>query len=91
MTTLTLNKVTFQELININNNLYLPLKKFNSLSDFKSICSRMRLSNGRFFPIPILLGISKLEKERIIKYSKIKLLYRKKKLDIWKISKFFNK
>ena len=47
----------------------------------------MRLSNGRFFPIPILLGISKLEKERIIKYSKIKLLYIKKN---WIFGKFQN-
>jgi len=80
VTSLTLDKITFQELININNNLYLPLKTFNSLNDFKSICSKMKLSNSKFFPIPILHGISKLQKEKIKKFNKIKLLYRKKKI-----------
>ena len=90
MTSLTLDKITFQELININNNLYLPLKTFNSLNDFKSICSKMKLSNGKFFPIPVLHGISKLQKERIEKFNKIKLLYRKKKIGYLENFKVFS-
>ena len=82
MGTLIIDKLTFQELLNINNNLYLPLKTFNNFQDFESICSKMKLSNGKFFPIPILLGISILQKEKINNFKKINLEYRKKKLDI---------
>lgn len=80
MGTLIIDKLTFQELLNINNNLYLPLKTFNNFQDFESICSKMKLSNGKFFPIPILLGISILQKEKINNFKKINLEYRKKKI-----------
>ncbi|OUV60976.1 MAG: hypothetical protein CBC82_07515 [Cellvibrionales bacterium TMED122] len=90
MTTLTLDKITFQELININNNLYLPLRNFNSLRDFKNICSKMKLSNGKFFPLPILFGISKLQKGKIEKFTKIKLLYRKRKIGTLENFKIFS-
>lgn len=50
----------------------------------------MQLSNGKFFPLPILFGISKLQKEKIAKFTKIKLLYRKRKIGILENFKIFS-
>ena len=50
----------------------------------------MKLSNSKFFPIPILLGTSKVQKEKIKEFNKIKLLYRKKKIGLLENFKIFS-
>ena len=54
MEQLRIDKSTFQELVNVNINLYHPLKRFNSYQDFENICTKKKMKNGKFFPIPIL-------------------------------------
>jgi sulfate adenylyltransferase len=43
----------------IISNLFNPLKTFMNKDDWSSVCAKMKLSDGTFFPLPVTLAINK--------------------------------
>ena len=69
---------SYLELENISNGSFYPLSGFMNKEDFISVCKTMRLTNGKIFPIPIILPISDKDKEKIELGRKLYLTYNKK-------------
>ena len=89
MEQLRIDKSTFQELVNVNINLYHPLKRFNSYQDFENICTKKKMKNGKFFPIPILFGISNSQMSKIKNSKKIQIIYKNEKIALIRNFKIF--
>ena len=64
--TIKLNKEQVKDVKNIAGQVYFPLKGFLRKKDYETVVSKMRLSNGKVWPIPIVLDIKKS------KYNEIK-------------------
>ncbi len=79
---LNINFDTYLELEKISNGSFSPLEGFMEEKDFYSVCEKMRLANGRLFPLPILLPISAIEAESIKLNDEIFLYYNKKKIGV---------
>lgn len=79
------------ELKSIAFGVYSPLEGFMTKTDFNSVLKRMTLKSGVFWPIPIILDISKSEAESLNKQEKIFLMDQngKKKLAIMKVEEIF--
>jgi len=75
--TLVLNKEQIKDVKNIANGVYSPLTGFLKEDDFKKVVSEMRLGDGTVWPIPIVLDVSKKEKEEIEGEEKILLVDQK--------------
>src|SRR6266478_2555477 len=58
MPALRLDEREISELEMIATGAYSPLEGFLSRSDYASVCTRMRLTNGAAWPIPITLSIT---------------------------------
>ena len=67
---------TYLELEKIAENAFFPLKGFMTEKDFISVVNKMRLNNGKLFPLPVLLPIKFKEKEKLKINQKIFLRYR---------------
>ena len=76
-----INHNNLLDIINLNFNVYYPLKEFVSKKDFLLITRKCRLVNNEFFPLPIFINISlhlynKYKSHKIIKaYYKSKKVY----------------
>ena len=66
---ININIDTYLELEKISNGSFYPLKGFMEEKDFYSVCHNFRLFNGRLFPMPILLPISKIQAESNFNHS----------------------
>ena len=55
---LDINFESYLELEKISNGSFYPLKGFMNEENFKSVVNEMRLTNGKLFPIPVLLPIT---------------------------------
>ena len=75
---ININFDTYLELEKISNGSFYPLKGFMVEKDFYSVSEHMRLSNGRLFPLPILLPITKNMADNIKINEEVFLYYRKK-------------
>ena len=60
---------------NLYNNLYLPITEFCDLDDVRSISESFKLSNGKFFPLPLLLHATQEQAAQLKGCSKCILLY----------------
>lgn len=72
-------KISFNaylELEKIAENVFFPLEGFMTEKDFISVVNKMRLNNGKLFPLPVLLPIKLRDKEKIKINKKIFLTYR---------------
>ena len=58
MAKIHINKNQFSDLINLFNDVFLPLKNFVSKKEFLQIINNKRFKN-QFFPIPIFFGVTK--------------------------------
>ena len=67
---------SYLELEKIAEKVFYPLKGFMTEKDFISVLKEMRLSNGKLFPIPVLLPISIKDKEEVEVNKKIFLKYK---------------
>jgi len=67
---------------------YYPLKSFHNKKDLESVLIKMKLTNGKIWPIPILFPIK--NDTNIKKNEKVLLKYNNKKLATLKISSIFN-
>ena len=67
---------SYLELEKIAEKVFFPLKGFMTEKDFISVVEKMRLNNGKLFPIPVLLPVSLKDKEKIEINKKIFLKYR---------------
>lgn len=63
-----------QDLENIAQGAFSPLEGFMGEKDFLSVLDNMRLSSGIVWPIPIVLDVSRSDKQRLEKNRKIILL-----------------
>ena len=86
---LEINFDTYLELEKISNGTFKPLKGFINEEDFYSISSDMRLSNGKLFPIPIMLPASKRFCKTLKKNSELILLFNKKKVGSLLVNSIF--
>jgi len=77
---LNINYSNLLDIINLNFGVYYPLKEFVSKEDFLSIVKKYSLANGKFFPIPIFINISKSLYERKKKTKIVKVFYKSKKV-----------
>ena len=75
MNKLKLNFFSYLELEKISLGIFSPLNGFMNEEDFYSVSKSMRLSNGKLFPIPVVLSVNEDQYEKIKKYSVIKLYY----------------
>lgn len=77
--TLVLDEEKVKDVKNIARGVYSPLTGFLREDDFHSVVSTMRLSDGKVWPIPIVLDISKEDFERINKREDLLLIDSDKK------------
>ena len=54
---LSIRYTNLLDIINLNFNVYYPLKGFVSKGDFLSIVNKYKLANNKFFPLPIYINI----------------------------------
>jgi sulfate adenylyltransferase len=91
MYNLNLNYRQFSDLLNLVNNVYLPLKNFPNEKELIEILSKKKYRKS-FFPYPIFFGIGKKIFLKINKKNKLNLIYKKKLIaKIEKINFFFIK
>lgn len=67
---------TYLELEKIAENVFFPLKGFMTEKDFISVVKKMRLNNGKLFPIPVLLPVNLKEKKKMKLNKNFFLTYR---------------
>ena len=79
MNKLDLNQKQFSDLLNLSNNVFYPLIKFNNKKEILSILKKKRFDN-KFFPIPIYFGLTKNIFNKIKYKKKLKLHYKTKYL-----------
>ena len=58
MNKINITKNQFSDLINLFNNVFLPLKNFVTKEEFLKIINKKKFKN-HFFPLPIYFGVSK--------------------------------
>ena len=84
-----INFESYLELEKISNGSFFPLKGFMDEKDFNMVADKLRLSNGKLFPIPVLLPIS-YDKSQILKKNEIlNLVYKDKLVGSIKVSSIF--
>ena len=71
---------SYLELEKIGIGAFKPLNGFMTEKDFYSVVNRMRLSNGKLFPIPVILPILGSKIDKIKQSKKIYLYYKKIKV-----------
>ena len=71
---------SYLELEKISNGSFLPLKGFMVAEDFFSVCKNMRLKNGKLFPLPVILPISKINADKVKFNEELLLYYNNKKV-----------
>lgn len=74
MNQLTLNSEQIKEVFNLSQGIYSPLNGFLRQKDFVSVVKRTRLANGKVWPIPIILDISKKQVAKLIQGSQVELI-----------------
>tara|TARA_Y100000310_G_scaffold337758_1_gene425674 strand:- start:303 stop:1346 length:1044 start_codon:yes stop_codon:yes gene_type:complete len=79
----------FLDVINLNFKVYNPLKEFVSKRNFISIVKKKRLTNNKFFPIPIFINISQNLYDKLKTYKNIQAYYKSKKVCDLKIKSFY--
>ncbi len=65
MKKILVDDVVMQEACNIADGVYAPLKGFTGKDDFESIATHFRLTDGRIWAMPIILDITREQKEEI--------------------------
>ena len=77
MSVLRINNNQYLEALNLQNNAFLPVKNFMNRKEFFSVVDKMKLPNGKIFPLPIFLNINKKIKDKIQKKIKFSLFFKK--------------
>ncbi len=86
---LNINFESYLELEKISNGSFFPLKGFMDEKDFNMVANTLRLSNGKLFPIPVLLPLS-CNKNQIVKKNEIlNLIYKDKLVGSIKVRSIF--
>ena len=79
MNLININKSQYSDLINLINNVFLPLNHFVTKEEFIEIINKKKLNNI-FFPFPIFFGVSKKIYTQIKENKNLNLYYNKKYL-----------
>ena len=85
-------KINYQVLtdfINIHFKIFYPLKKFLSEDDFYNVIHKKKLKNGKFFPFPIFLSLSKKNYNKFKNQKKIQIIYNSSNVCSLKINSFY--
>ena len=75
-----INHNNLLDIINLNFNVYSPLKEFVSKKNFLSITRKCRLVSDEFFPLPIFINISLNLYNKYKSNKIIKVYYKSKKV-----------
>tara|TARA_Y100000591_G_C21444603_1_gene503130 strand:- start:111 stop:425 length:315 start_codon:yes stop_codon:yes gene_type:complete len=89
MKKLKINYQTLTDIINIKYGLFNPIRKFLSKKDFYSVVKKNHLSNGKFFPFPIFISVSKIDYKKFLNEKKIQINYGQTKVCVLKINSFY--
>ena len=84
-----INHNNLLDIINLNFNVYYPLKEFVSKKDFLLITRKCRLVNNEFFPLPIFINISLNLYNKYKSNKIIKAYYKSKKVCNLEIKSFY--
>jgi len=76
MSILRINNDQYLEALNLENNVFLPVRNFMNKKEFSSVVDKMKLPNGKIFPLPIFLSVNKKIKEKVEKEKKISLSFK---------------
>ena len=87
---LNINHRNLLDIINLNFGVFNPLKEFVSKEDFLSILKDYTLINGKFFPVPIFINISKQSYKQNKKAKVIKVFYKSKKVCNLNVRSFYH-
>ena len=79
MAKINITKNQFTDLVNLLNDVFLPLKNFVTKIDFLEIINNKRFQNN-FFPFPVFFGITKETYLKLKKKNDFDLYYKKKYL-----------
>lgn len=90
MKNLKINYVQYNEILNLTNGFYSPVKKFMNKNQIISVLNEYKINKKYFFPIPIHFNISKKEYKEISNKKRIKLLYKKKLIGELNVEKIFS-
>ena len=74
-----INFDSYLELEKIANKAFHPLQGFMNEKDFYSVVKNMRLSNGKIFPVPVMLPVSKTIVGNLKKFQEVDLVFNEKK------------
>ena len=86
---LNINYHHLLDIINLNFDVYKPIKEFVSKKDFLSIVKKYSLSDGTFFPLPIFIDVSKGFYKRNKNIDTLKLFFKSKKVCDLKVKSYF--
>lgn len=87
---LRINKQILSDIINLERNVFKPLKKFSSKIEVNSISNNFLTENNLFFPIPVLFPIDKETRKKIIKEKTIDIFFLNKFVGKVKINEIFH-
>ena len=71
---------SYLELEKISNGSFHPLQGFMTEEDFISVCNKMRLQNGKLFPLPVILPLLESHIDKIKIGQEITLQYQYQKV-----------
>ena len=74
-----LNYKQYSDILNLNNDVFYPLKKFVNKNEFTLILKK-KIFNKKFFPFPIFFGLSRKQFKKIKKSNELDLVYKYKKI-----------
>ncbi len=89
MDKIDITKNQFSDLINLFNDVFLPLKNFVTKEEFLEIINNKKFQNN-FFPLPIFFGVTKKTYIKLKKKNNFNLYYEKKYLMNIHNVKFYN-
>ena len=87
---LNINYHNLLDIINLNFNVYHPIKEFVSKKDFLSIVKNYSVSDGTFFPMPIFIDVSKDVYIKNKKNDILKLFFKSEKVCDLNIKSFYS-
>lgn len=73
---ININFDSYLELEKLGIGAFKPLNGFMTEKDFYSVVKEMRLSNGKLFPLPVILPVSNLEAKKARTVNKIELFFK---------------
>lgn len=89
MVNISITNTQLNEMINLKNGSYYPLKKFVNKKNFISICKKMKTVDGKFFPLPIYFDLDEISRKKLVGINKFNLIFKQKKIGVFQIDEIY--